>query len=102
MFSVGVDGLQKILFVFESSVFEIVFPQFRRTGETSRVFDVSEMLDSLSFQSLVDHFRRKGFLFKLFPACCVTRVGLVSYFRVLFLIRRMLGFWDLSTRRNSL
>ena len=86
VFSVGVNGLQNIFYVSECVFFKIVFPQFRRTGETNRVFDVSEMLVSLSFQSIVDHFRRKGFLSKPSPTFWGTRVGLVSYSIVLFLV----------------
>ena len=87
VFSVGIDGLETVFYMPESSLFEIVFPQFRSTGKTSRVSDDSEMLDGISFQSLVDHFRTKGFLFlNPSPACCGTSVGLVSYSRVLFLI----------------
>ena len=33
VYSVGVNRLQNIFYVSESCVFEIVFPQFRRTGE---------------------------------------------------------------------
>ena len=52
VFSAGIDGLKSIFYVSESCVFEIVFPKFRSTGETSRVPDFSEMLDSLSFRAL--------------------------------------------------
>ena len=52
MFGVGIDGLEGIFYMSESSLFEIVFPQFRSTGETSRVSDASEMLDGIFFKSL--------------------------------------------------
>ena len=47
MFGVGIHGLEGVFYVAESSLFEIVLPQFRSTGETSRVSDPSEMLDVL-------------------------------------------------------
>ena len=49
MFGVGINGLEGVLYASESSLFEIVLPQYRSTGETSRVSDPSEMLDGIFF-----------------------------------------------------
>ena len=86
MFGLGVHGLECVFHMSESGLLEVMFPQLRSTGETSRVSDASEMSNGIFLQSLVDHFRMKGLFFfmKPSPACC--GVGLGSYSSVLFLI----------------
>ena len=60
--------------MFESGILEIVFPQFRSTGETSRVSDGGEMLHSIFFECFVDHFRTKGFFLRPSPFLLWTGV----------------------------